>query len=90
MLNRSIRNRLTELSSHIEVVAKRENSTPTIIAMYLVKLYSLDEQDTTTANVIKDYINNGNIGQYKNNVLSLDASAFLFDSLEIGNQNTLI
>ena len=51
--------------------------------MFLVKLYSLEEHDNSTANVIKEIINTGEFGQH-NNKLSLVASAFLMDSLEIG------
>ena len=81
--NRDIRNRLAELRYHVEAVALHEDCTPKTIAMFLVKLYSLEEHDNSTANVIKEIINTGNFGQL-NNKLSLDASAFLMDSLEIG------
>ena len=81
--NRAIRNLLAELRSHVEAVALHEDCTPKTIAMFLVKLYSLEEHDNSTANVIKEIINTGKFGQL-NNKLSLDASAFLMDSLEIG------
>ena len=69
--------------SHIEAVAQHENVSPKTISMYLVKLYSLDEYDMSTANVTKELIQTGKFGQIDNK-LSLDSSAFLFDSLEIG------
>ena len=69
--------------SHIEAVAQHENVSPKTISMYLVKLYSLDEYDMSTANVTKELIQRGKFGKI-NNKLSLESSAFLFDSLEIG------
>ena len=81
--NKAIRNRLSKLRSHVEAVAQHEDCTPKTIAMYLVKLYSSEEHDKGTANVIKEIINTGKFGQL-NNKLSLDTSAFLLDSLEIG------
>ena len=53
--NRAIRNRLAELRSHVEAVAQHEDCTPKMIAMYLVKLYSSEDHDISTANVVKRY-----------------------------------
>ena len=78
--NRAIRNELDELRSHVEAVALHEDCTPKTIAMFLVKLYSLEEHDNSTDNVIKEIINTGKFGQL-NNKLFLNASAFLMDSL---------
>ena len=52
--NKAIRNRLSKLRSHVEVVAQHEDCTPKTIVMYLVKLYSLEEHDKGTVNVITD------------------------------------
>ena len=60
--NKAIRNRLTTIMSHIEAVAQHENVSPKIISMYLVKLYSLDEYDISTANVTKELIQTGKFG----------------------------
>ena len=81
--NKALRNRLATIMSHIEAVAQHENVSPKTISMYLVKLYYLDEYDMSTANVTKELIQTGKFGQIDNK-LSLDSSAFLFDSLEIG------
>ena len=86
--NRSIRNRLAELRSHVEAVAQHEDSTPKTIAIYLVKLYSLEEHDNCIANAMKEVINTGKFGKV-NNKLSLDTSAYLLDSLEIGKSKYL-
>ena len=51
--------------------------------MYLLRLYSLEDHDISTANVTKEIIKTGKFGQTDNN-LSLDSTAFLLDSLEIG------
>ena len=84
--NSAIHNRLAELRSHIEAVAQHEDCTPKTIAMFLVILYLLEEDDNSTANVFKEMINTGKFGQL-NNKLFLDASPFLLDSLEIGKSN---
>ena len=81
--NRSIRNRLAELGSHVEAVAQHEDSTPKTIAIYLLKFYSLEQHDNCTAKAMKEIINTGTFGNL-NCKLSLDASAFLLYSLEIG------
>ena len=81
--NKALRNRLANLMSHIEAVAQHESVSPKMISMYLVRLYSLDDYDISTANVTKELIQTGKFGQ-THNKLSLDSSAFLFDSLEIG------
>ncbi|KAI6648319.1 hypothetical protein LOD99_12128 [Oopsacas minuta] len=88
LTTKGLRNRLSSLKSHLESVAENEHVTPKTLATYLLLLCCNEEQDMNSANVCKEILEKGNSSPIYPQ-LSLDKSAFLFDSLEIGKTKYL-
>ncbi|KAI6651422.1 hypothetical protein LOD99_5229 [Oopsacas minuta] len=82
-MTKCLRNRLSFLKSHLESVAENEHVSPKTLATYLLLLCCNEEQDRNSANVCKEMLEKGNSSPIYPQ-LSLDKSAFLFDSLKIG------
>ena len=83
-----MRNRLYSLKSHLDALVQNEGVSPKSLATYLLTLSSNEDLDFTIAKVCKEKINEGNYSQICLQ-LSLDESAFLIDSLEIGKPKYL-
>ncbi|KAI6653939.1 hypothetical protein LOD99_3115 [Oopsacas minuta] len=88
LTTKGLRNRLSSLKSHLESVAENEHVSPKTLATYLLLLCCNEEQDMNSANVCKEILEEGNSSPIYPQ-LSLDKSAFLFDSLEIGKTECL-
>ncbi|KAI6647700.1 hypothetical protein LOD99_8541 [Oopsacas minuta] len=88
LTTKGLRNRLSFLKSHLESVAENEHVSPKTLATYLLLLCCNEEQDMNSANVCKEILEKGNSSPIYPQ-LSLDKSAFLFDSLEIGKTKYL-
>ncbi|KAI6658404.1 hypothetical protein LOD99_15206 [Oopsacas minuta] len=88
LTTKGLRNRLSSLKSHLESVAENEHVSPKTLATYLLLLCCNEEQDMNSANVCKEILEKGNSSPIYPQ-LSLDKSAFLFDSLEIGKTKYL-
>ena len=80
---KALRNRLYSLKSHLDTVAQNEGVSPKTLATCLLLLCSNEDLDFSSAKVYKEIINKGNYSHICSQ-LSLDKSAFLIDSFEIG------
>ena len=88
LTTKALRNRLYSLKSHLDTVAQTEGVSPKTLATYLLLLCSNEDLDFSSAKVCKEIINKGNYSHMCPQ-LSLDKSAFLIDSLEIGKTKYL-
>ena len=88
LTTKALRNRLSSLKSHLDTVAQNEGVSPKTLASYLLLLCSNEDLDFSSAKVCKEIINKGNYSHICPQ-LSLDKSAFLIDSLEIGKSKYL-
>ena len=85
---KALRNRLYSLKSHLDTVAQNEGVSPKTLATYRLLLSSNEDLNFSSAKVCKEIINKGNYSHICPQ-LSLDKSAFLIDSLEIGKSKCL-
>ena len=88
LTTKALRNRLSSLKSHLDTVAQNEGVSPKTLATYLLLLCSNEDLDFSGARVCKEIINKGNYSHICPQI-SLDKSAFLIDSLEIGKSKYL-
>ena len=83
-----MRNRLSSLKSHLDTVAQKEGVSPKTFATYFFFLCSNEDLNFSSAKVCKEIIIKGNFSHIFPQ-FSLDKSAFLIDSLEIGKSKFL-
>ena len=88
LTTKALRNRLSSLKSNLDTAAQNEGVSPKTLATYLLLLCSNEDLDFSSARVCKEIINKGNYSHICPQ-LSLDKSAFLIDSLEIGKSKYL-
>ena len=81
---KSVRLRLSSLLNLIEILAEKEQTTPTEIAAYALQLISNDKHDAKTACVCKEIISKGTYSP--TSIMPLEKSMFLLDLLEIGKR----
>ena len=81
---KSVRLRLSSLLNLVEALAEKEQTTPTVIAAYVLQLISNDNHDRSVAGVCKDIINNGTFSP--TSLMPLEKSVYLLDLLEIGKR----
>ena len=87
LTTKALRNLLSSLKSHLDTVAQKAGVSPKTLATYLLLLCSKEDLDFSSAKVRKEIINKGNYSHIHPQ-LSLDKSAFLIDSLEIGKSKS--
>ena len=88
LTTKALRNRLSSLKSQLDTVAQNEGVFPNTLATYLLILCSNEGLDFSRARVCKEIINKGSFSHICTQ-LSLDKSACLIESLEIGKSKYL-
>ena len=81
---KSVRLRLSSLLNLIEILAEKEQTTPTEIAACALQMISNDKHDAKTACVCKEIISQGTYSP--TSIMPLEKSVFLLDLLKIGKR----